>query len=282
MTHDIDHDLRALDPTSRNTNGLTDRALDDLNRIMSSPAGDPTSRAYAGGRASRGPRRRTWATRALPVAAAVAAVAVLAPSLYNDDSAFASWTAQPAAPAVDDVAEAGRLCADFFADIPVIEALADPQVALAEQRGAWTYTVLTTSDDQYVDCLMELDRGLLGNLFGPRFASGGGGVSPLSPEPPGVDRIEAVMYGGSGRGDSDVVVLAVSGRAGDDVQSVVAHTPETGDVQATVHEGYWAAWWPTELEGAENPTMDALSFTVTLRGGSSYDVAYEAVEATLP
>src|SRR5690606_4074707 len=251
----------------------------DLNRIMASPTGDPTSRAYAGGRASRGPHRSRWATRALPIAAAVAAVAVIAPSLYNDDSAFASWTAQPATAAVDDVAEAGRLCADFFAVIPVIDELRDPQVALAEQRGAWTYTVLTTADHKYVDCLMELDRGLLGNLFGPARTQGGGGVTQLSAEAPAADRIEAAMYGGTGSGDADVVVLAVSGRAGDDVQSVVAHTPTTGDVQASVHEGYWAAWWPAELGEAESSTMDGLSFTVTLRDGSSYDVAYEAVEA---
>lgn len=279
MTHDPDHDLRALDPTSRNTNGLSDRALDDLNRIMSTRSGDPTSSAYAGARAARAPHRSKWVTRALPIAAAAAALAVFSPSLYSDDSAFASWTAQPAAPAVDDVEEAGRVCADLWTDAGT-DPLPNLRVALAEQRGDWTYTVMTTSDGQYVDCTMQLDRGVLGNLFG-NYRGGGGSLAPLPAEPPAADRIEAMSYSGTGGGDSDVAALAVSGRVGADVTGVVAHTPDAGDVQATVQDGYWAAWWPTQFDRADGPEMDGLSFTVTLRDGSTFEATYDDVAARL-
>ena len=280
MTHDIDHDLRALDPTSRATNGLSDRALDDLTLIMATPPGDATSPEYAGGRATRTPRRSRWITRALPIAAAAAALAVFSPNLYNDDSAFASWTAQPAAPAVDDLTEAGQLCSQFWIDAGYDDPLPDLEVALAEQRGDWTYTVMTTSDDQYVDCMMQLDRGLLGNLLGAPFYRGAGGLADLPPQAPDPEQIEAVMYGGTGD-NSDVAVLAVSGRAGAEVASVVAHTPTTGDVQATVQDGFWAAWWPAELDRVAGPEMDGLSFTVTLRDGSTFEAAYDDVAARL-
>ena len=278
MTHDLDHDLRALDPTTRNTNGLSDRALDDLTLIMATPPGDPTSGEYAGARATRAPRRSRWVTRAAPIAAAAAALAVFSPNLYSDDSAFASWTAQPAAPSVDDVAEAGALCSEFWANSSLDDPLPDLEVALAEQRGDWTYTVMTTSDHQYVDCMLQLDRGLIGNLLGPGFSSGGGGLTPLSPQAPDPEQIEAVSYGGTGN-DSDVAVLAVSGRAGADVRSVVAHTPTTGDVQAPVKDGVWAAWWPAEFDHANGPEMDGLSFTVTLEDGSTFEATYDEVGA---
>lgn len=278
MTHDPDHDLRALDPTSRTTHGLSDRALDDLNRIMSTPAGDPTNSAHAGGRAVGPPRRSRWVTRALPIAAAAAALAVFSPSLYSDDSAFASWTAQPAAPAADDVAQAGRACSEFWMDSGFDGPLPDLTVALAEQRGDWTYTVMTTSDGQFVDCMMQLDRGLIGNLLGVQFSRGGGGLTQLPTEPPAPDQIEAATFGGVG-GDSDMAVMSTSGRAGAQVRSVVAHTPTTGDVQATVRDGFWAAWWPAEMDGAEWPEMDGLSFTVTLRDGSTFEANYDDVAA---
>lgn len=278
MTHDIDHDLRALDPTSRNTNGLSDRALDDLNLIMATPPGDATSPEYAGGRATRTPRRSRWVTRALPIAAAAAALAVFSPSLYSDDSAFASWTAQPAAPSVEDVAHAGRLCSEFWTNGGFSQDLPDLKVVLAEQRGDWTYTVMTTSDDQFVDCMLQLDRGLIGNLMGLEFNSGAGGLTQLSPQAPDPEQVEAVSYGGTSN-SSDAVVLSVSGRAGEQVQSIVAHTPSTGDVQATVQDGYWAAWWPAVFDPGNGPQMDGLAFTVTLRDGSTFEATYDDLGA---
>lgn len=281
MTHDLDHDLRALDPTTRNTNGLSDRALDDLNLIMATPPGDATSREYAVSRATGAPRRSKWVTRALPLAAAAAALAAFSPTLYSNDSAFASWTAQPAAPAVDDVAEAGRMCGEFWTNGGFDWPLPDLKVALAEQRGDWTYTVMTTSDGQYVDCMLQLDRGLIGNLLGTQFSSGGGGLTPMPAQTPAPDQIQAMTFGGFGGGDSDVAVLAVSGRAGDQVQSIVAHTPTTGDVQATVQDGFWAAWWPAEFDGAEGPDMDGLTLTVTLRDGTTFETTYDDAAAPL-
>lgn len=276
MTHDLEHDLRALDPTSRQTNGLSDRALDDLHRITSTPPGDPTTREYAGGRAHSRLRRSRWVTRALPVAAAAAGLAVLAPSLFSDDSAYATWTAQPAAPSVQDVAEAGQLCGDFWLQGGLDRPLPGLEVALAEQRGDWTYTVMRTSDGQYADCMLQLDRGLLRRLAGSGpLISGGGGLSPaLGPAPTGGE-LEPVSYGGSG--NEEGAVAALSGRVGPDVTAVIAHAPDVGDVQATVRDGYFAAWWPAANDDAELPELEGLTLTVTVTDGSSYDVSYEEI-----
>jgi len=188
------------------------------------------------------------------VAAAAAGLAVLAPGLFRDDSADASWTAQPAAPSVDDVAEAGQHCADFWLNSGLDRPLPGMEVALAEQRGDWTYTVMRTSDGQYADCMLQQDRGLLRRLAGSGpLVTGAGGLSPaLGPVPTG-GALESVSYGGSGSDDG--AFAALSGRVGPDVTRVVAHAPGTGDVQATVRDGYFAAWWPGANADAEPPSL---------------------------
>jgi len=276
MSHDLDHDLRALDPTSRQTNGLSDRALDDLRHIMSTPPGDPTDREYAGGRAIRRPRRSRWVTRALPAAAAAVGLAVLAPNLFSDDSAFATWTARPAAPSVEDVAEAGRVCGDFWRTAGVDRPLPGLTVALAEERGDWTYTVMRTSDGQFADCLMQLEHGRWWSSREP-LVTGGGGLTPPLAEGPTAGELEAVMYSGSGSGTDEVGVVAISGRVGPQVVSVVAHDLTVGDVRATVADGYWAAWWPTPVAPGTAPDLDGLTLTVTVADGSTYEVTHEEI-----
>ena len=69
--------------------------------------------------------------------------------------------------------------------------------------------------------------------------------------------------------DADSSYRDITGRVGSDVASVVLNTRQQGPVEATVHGGYFAAWWPgppiVRLQGpGPEPTI-----TVILKDGTS-------------
>ena len=73
----------------------------------------------------------------------------------------------------------------------------------------------------------------------------------------------------------------VGGYVGSDVTSVTVHTPIGIDVEASVANGRFAAWWPSAQPSSENlEVMGAWSYTVTLADGSTRRVT--CAESTRP
>ena len=63
---------------------------------------------------------------------------------------------------------------------------------------------------------------------------------------------------------------SVQGYVGADVTGVTVHTPVGTDVQASVAQGRFAAWWPSDLPSSENlAPMGAWTYTLTLADGST-------------
>ncbi|KQY58617.1 hypothetical protein ASD11_02890 [Aeromicrobium sp. Root495] len=62
----------------------------------------------------------------------------------------------------------------------------------------------------------------------------------------------------------------VSGYAGDDVTGVTVHPPVGPDVEATVNDGRFSAWWPAgEVRGDHPGVGGAWSYSVTLVDGTT-------------
>ncbi len=193
-------------------------------------------------------RRRRWPW----IAAAVAVLAgglIVVPGFIGSGNAYADWTDVPAAPEADDAAAAATECRQTWADsadgaaeygMPSPATVRAADLVLAEQRGSFTYTVL--SDGQWaMDCLVQT------RSTWP-WTGGGGGAGSLQnlddsvePAPQGVSAISSGAFGGS---HVEGLVLMMYGRVGPDVTAVVAEVPGVGDVAATLTDGYFAAWAP--------------------------------------
>lgn len=265
MTYDIDHTLRTLDPARHASTGLSDRAIEDLNRIMASPRQEPPDITSTPRRSSSWRRP----TRLLPVAAAVAGLSVLGGSLRGgDDSAYATWTAQPAAVAVDDQVAYGQNCQAFWDGSPVGAAGLTP--ILAERRGDWSYTLMVADDGRTADCLL-LDPSGAG---GDPWSEGSGGLGPVTSETPASSAVKALAHNSTGLVGGAYV--AVNGQVGKDVTSIVLNTPTAGDVETTVSNGYWAAWWP--VSRSELDDQGGLTLTATMTDGSTQNLAFDDIQ----
>lgn len=265
MTSDIDHTLRTLDPARHVSTGLSDRAIEDLSRIMSSSRQEFPAIASTPRRSSRWRRP----TLLLPVAAAVAGLSVLGGSqLGGGDSAYATWAARPAAVAVDDLAAYGENCQAFWEGSPVGAATLIP--VLAERRGDWSYTLMVADGGRTADCLLLDPSGAMGE----RWAEGSGGLGPVTSETPVGSTITALAHNSTGLVGGSYV--AVNGQLGKDVTTIVLHTPTAGDVQTTVSNGYWAAWWP--VSRSELDDQSGLTLTATMTDGTTQDLAFDDIQ----
>jgi hypothetical protein len=78
----------------------------------------------------------------------------------------------------------------------------------------------------------------------------------------------------SASGDAAGTTWSSIGRVGSDVASVVINTVEQGPVTATIHDGYFAAWWPGPIvtlpkKGEPAPTEPASpTYTLILKDGT--------------
>ncbi len=153
------------------------------------------------------------------------------------------------------------------------------RVVIAEQRGGWTY-VLIAGPQAEGSCLMPDD------LVGHRDPAahredgffGGYATDPVEAPTPARDRI---VEFGSGAGsvpapgfwpfnNDDGWFSSVEGYVGSDVTDVTVHTPVGTDVEASVANGRFAAWWPSDQPSSENlDVMGAWTYTVTLVDGST-------------
>jgi hypothetical protein len=263
--------LRDLDPAPATalTAAERERAEATLTRILATPSPDQVAKVPG-----RPHRRRTRLLVSLGlVGAAGAAVPVL---LLGGGSAFASRTPTPEPLTGRAAAEAATTCR---------AALRVPdqgeQVVIAERRGGWTY-VLLAGPQAEASCLMPDD--LVGQNAPTDHQDGFFGNYDTDPvEPPTLPR-DRIDEAGSMEGnvstpdpwplsDREGWFNWVEGYAGNDVTGITVHTPIGTDVEASVANGRFAAWWPSAKPSSENPeAMEAWTYTVTLADGTTRQV----------
>lgn len=133
------------------------------------------------------------------------------------------------------------------------------RVRLVELRGRYAYTVLQGSDGYEATCLVQ-------DPDADPITMVAGFQGPLAQDPPRAGLVtDSVRDMTNDRGE---VAFEVTGKAGPDVVSVAIVT-DFGDVEATLEDGYFAAWWPGRQSlipsfGPPNPTV-----RITLKDGTS-------------
>ena len=262
--------LRDLDParTTVLTAEERERADATFSRIVATPSHDRV--AVKDGR----PRRRR---RRLLVSAGMAGatgVAVVPALLLGGGSAFASWTPEPEPLRGAAVSAAAATCR---ASLEVPDR--GERAVVAERRGGWTYVLIAGRTSEGF-CLMPDD--LIGRRGAAKERERGffGGYTTDPAEAPvlprdGIDETESMVGsvptpGPWLLGDDEGWFTSVQGHVGSDVTGVTVHTPGGTDVEASVANGRYAAWWPSEQPSSENPeAMGAPTYTVTLADGGT-------------
>ncbi|MGL4177940.1 MAG: hypothetical protein ACRCSN_17925 [Dermatophilaceae bacterium] len=234
----------------------------------------------------RPPRRRT-ARRAVVIGGAAAAtVGIIATHFIGGgESAYATWTATPKKPTAEQQAAAAAECrqenvesaeagARYLAEseeaarsseIPlpdVLTSINGSQVALAEQRGAWSLVVLSGTGFEAL-CLDggphadEDDHAGQARTFS-------GEDEPLDP------RRIWLAGGGTSEGPAGENIVHLYGQVGSEVERITVRTENRGDVVATVANGYFAAWWPvgdiTDVKKLE--LMESADAVITFTDGT--------------
>lgn len=257
--------LRNLDPAPETALTEMERqhAADTFVRILATP-GDDLPQAEP-----ERPRRRR--TRLLvPVGLVGAAGVAMSALLLSGGSALASWTPTPELLSPTETSAAAGTCR---ADLGIL-ASGEPAL-VAERRGKWTYVLLSDSKGEG-SCLMRND--VVGHDPGPHEVFGDYDADPGAA--PTVARDRIVEMGSTATSvdegwlREDGWLTWTYGYAGSDVTGVTVHTPLGFDVEASVDNGRFAAWWPSVKPSSKNPdVMGAWSYTVTLADGRTRDSA---------
>lgn len=197
------------------------------------------------------PRRLSKvAVRSTSVAAGVlliAAALVIWPLGGDSPAAFASWVAEPEPLTAGDAAAQKAACITTLGSPSILTQHADEFTAvIAERRGDYTYTLLVadrpgTNQDAVFDCLLGDDgEGSIGGAVGTDAVTSDG---------------RARWTGASGGEEW----RSAWGLVGPNVTAVTITRADGVEVEATVSNGYFAAWWPRPA-GAHT---DAEGFTYT-------------------
>jgi len=270
--------LRSLDPADVDPQvAVGHRAQEALARILASDVSEPTTTMPVNTGRARRPRRRWVVAGAALVAVGVliaapsvlkGKTAVVVPRALGGNTAFASWSATTKAITSAEAALAGKRCkADqlHYINTPAArKVVGSSQIRLVDRRGAWTMVYLAggVQPGYEVICLNEYDtHGAVLNGGGTA-GSGGPGLAPVAPN-------TVAPITGVGFSTQSGATWCVAGQVGSDVVSVVINTIEHGPVEATIQNGYFAAWWPGP---GPLPLPQAVSaeptYTLTLKGGT--------------
>jgi len=267
--------LRSLDPAAGVDPSVaaSPRARETLARILATDSAGPVTPPVRTGLARR-PRWR-WVVACVGLVAVGAFV--VAPGLIAGNTAYASWTATAKAITPAETAAAGKKCTaqysgpEGFGPGSDGKMVAQSHTFLVERRGDWTFVLLTGPGEKgrggfQATCLMKDDAAAGGANTG-----GGGGGDAVSYDEPAVvlapNTAEVTSMGGSSTSTGST--WASVGRVGSDVASVVINTIEQGPVTATVHDGYFAAWWPGPAMAQASPEEPASpTYTLILRDGT--------------
>jgi hypothetical protein len=262
--------LRDLDPapTTVLTQAERERADATFARILATPRHDRVPEG------SDRPRRRRLLVRVGLVGIAGAAVSAL---LLGGAPAFASWTPTPSPLTAAASTEAATTCRAAL-EVPD----QGERVVIAERRGGWTYVLIAGPQAQGA-CLMPDD--LVGQERpADQKHKGFFGTYDRNPaDAPAVTRdriVETDSMQGSvphpGRlpfTSDDGWFNWTQGYVGSDVTGVTVRPPVGPDVEASVANGRFAAWWPSGRPSSENlEAMGPWTYTVTLADGSMRQV----------
>jgi hypothetical protein len=146
----------------------------------------------------------------------------------------APWQAQPMRPSAEIVAEADRVCRQ---DIPFQAGL---PLLLVDARGEGRLQLFYGANGESAEC-----DGIVVGLDGSVHGGGGGGTGSGAVWPAlAAAELAIVSSGGSGGvlGDQEHNIAGRAGTAVARVQLNVAGA--AGPIEATVANGWWAAWWP--------------------------------------
>lgn len=255
--------LHSLDPAAdvdRNLVGMA-QAQTTLARILATePADLSVAQPFLAGMAPRHPRRWVLAGAALMGAGAL----VVAPGMLGGEAAFASWSATPKTVPSAEATVAGEDCRTRYmndpsgvADRKVVDTAA---IVLVERRGDWTYVVLGGAGGFEATCLLR-DNGPGQEVTGSGYV-GTLEAATLAPN-------TVLTHGSNAQSDDDSSYREITGRVGSDVTSVVINTRQQGPVEATVHGGYFAAWWPgPPIVGMQGPDTEP-TITLILKDGTA-------------
>jgi len=289
-----------------------------LEQILAMPVQAPASAPTAAL-----PRRRTasrtlrWA--AIPVAAAAALAASVmwpgSPALPPAHASLASWQAVPSALAYSEAGTVEAACEAAVADmvsgtwqsLGEMPQLDDP--IILETRGDWVTVFYATRDGGFTSCLVWMDPShgpIAANGISRPFAENGRWGSYLNEElglttsvwsTPGLglgdlspDEVRLVSANEQQLGDEGAI-SSVIGRVGADIERVVLHTDTGGDVEASVADGWYTAWWPGAWGGdgicaaatvedgttVETGCVIATSVTLTLNDGRIVEVPFDSL-----
>jgi hypothetical protein len=167
--------------------------------------------------------RRLVGGAGLAAALALAAVVVHA-ERADDKVALDSWTSAPATLAVDGVT--GAACAS--------DSDAEARMVLAEQRGP--FRLLLRVDRAHVTSCLVVGDSVAASVVGP----------PAGAAVP--DGVGASVLGYAGTAIERHDITVAYGVVGGDVDAVVVARSDGVDVEATVTDGWWAAWWPGGID----------------------------------
>jgi len=203
------------------------------------------------------PRARSGPARRLALGAAalsaIVAIALVLTLTQSGPQAYASWVAQPT---LVPAAEAGEMCPDTEPGPPPVPI----EPVLAEQRGAYTFVVLT-GDNIFVECLFST-------------AGDEPWVVMQAAEPGVEDALELgsapalVLIPGTSWGweGPEGPITTVVGLAGADVTGVRVTTTDGVSADAALVDGWWSVWFPGEVEVSDDLVI------VTADGESTYSL----------
>ncbi|MFJ4107987.1 hypothetical protein [Oerskovia enterophila] len=207
---------------------VRDQILRDGTRVTTAAA------TYTATKNTRAPRHRGALVGAVATGALALTVGLAVPWLSQDD-AYATWTATPTALSGEALADAETAC-DIVVPAPAATTV------LAEQRGIFTFT-LRTDDREVMDCLLDED--------------GTGGLSSTnldSLREPTKGEVTIVTYFTTWNPNNGHAT-AIYGRTGDEVSAVNITRSNGFKIEATVSNGWWAAWWPGDTDPDATVTM---------------------------
>jgi hypothetical protein len=179
-------------------------------------------------------RRRPLLQRGLVAAALIAGVTtgVIAFSASGSSTAFASWISRPGSISASETDDLNDACqeSDPSLERPVV----------VDRRGHSAFAVYDNGSGT-TDCLMTVpgetpDKGLPAGWISSQ------GVAPVAPSA----QLPLVVQSAKSREGNSVhgsAVTWVSGRVDQSVADVTVDTVN-GTVRASVHDGWFAAWWP--------------------------------------
>lgn len=207
--------------------------------------------------ARRGRRSLPWLLAASVAAAAL--VGALVVTVDVGGSAYASWSPTPSPVTSDDTRIAEEACLSS-ARRP------DARLVLTERRGDWVALAATTSEPAVVTCLVELPVGASRPGDVRAGVSGGQGAVPVGGEFTDGAISEHQAVGFFGAASPEVAAFNV-GTVGPDVAAVTITTADGEQVEATVENGRFLAWWPGRAFGSETEG----------NGGAAPDLSYRLV-----